>query len=543
MPCKDPNCHRHCGRIWGRLTSATHALNTLLLRLLLPGPVGWLAGLLGVAALALACGAADARVGGGHSFSGGRRGGGGGGFGGGGYGGGGGGGGDLIWLLFRYPAIGIPVLLIVVAFILYSAYQKSRMPGSYSSGDAYDPDLYTPPVNLRLGSGGVTPAAFDRLRQFDANFSEISFTDFIYALYARAHEARGRGNLNDFSSYLSPAALGALQPVPPAVRQVTGVIVGGTEIISVSDPDAAPEVAIRIRYEANYTEVDAAGKEQSYYVVEQWSFTRRRDVLSPAPEQVTALHCPRCGGALDKRPDGSCAYCGVKITGGDFAWYVNEADLLVREARGPLLTQDVPEEGTDLPTVYQPDFQVARARFMRDNPAFSWPRTEERFRHIFLQLQEAWSSLRWERARPYETDNIFQMHRYWIEAYRRQAMRNVLEDVTIEEVIPVKVSSDQFYDALTARIFANMLDYTVDAQGKVVTGSRNRKRRFSEYWTFIRRRGVQENEKPAANCPNCGAPLDNVNMAGTCQYCGGKITSGNFDWVLSRIEQDEAYNG
>ncbi len=30
-------------------------------------------------------------------------------------------------------------------------------------------------------------------------------------------------------------------------------------------------------------------------------------------------------------------------------------------------------------------------------------------------------------------------------------------------------------------------------------------------------------------------------MAGICDYCGAKITSGDFDWVLSRIEQDEAY--
>jgi len=32
-------------------------------------------------------------------------------------------------------------------------------------------------------------------------------------------------------------------------------------------------------------------------------------------------------------------------------------------------------------------------------------------------------------------------------------------------------------------------------------------------------------------------------MAGVCEYCHGKITSGEFDWVLSRIEQDEAYKG
>ena len=44
------------------------------------------------------------------------------------------------------------------------------------------------------------------------------------------------------------------------------------------------------------------------------------------------------------------------------------------------------------------------------------------------------------------------------------------------------------------------------------------------------------------NCPNCGAPLK-VNNAGVCEFCGGKITSGEFDWVLSRIEQDESYAG
>jgi hypothetical protein len=44
-------------------------------------------------------------------------------------------------------------------------------------------------------------------------------------------------------------------------------------------------------------------------------------------------------------------------------------------------------------------------------------------------------------------------------------------------------------------------------------------------------------------CPSCGAPLDNVNAAGICGYCDGKITSGRFDWVLSRIEQAEAYQG
>lgn len=449
-------------------------------------------------------------------------------------------------MLFFYPQIGIPVLILVIGFFVYSSVQKSRMPNSYSSADVIlgdDEDQAVPAPAAARAAGRLPPdAAFERLRRYDRNFSAISFIDFVYALYGRAHEARGRGDLGDFSSYLSPAAIEAMRPVPPEIHEVTGVIVGAAQIESVSDPDADRDVTIAVRYEANYTEVDARGNQDSYYVVERWAFTRHRDVLSPPPEQITALHCPRCGGALDKRPDGSCAYCGVKITGGDFAWYVQQIAILQREPCGPLLTQDVPEEGTGFPTLYQPDFQSARQRFMEQNPGFSWPRTKERFGQIFTALQEAWSTLRWDQARPYETDNIFQMHQYWIEAYRRQHLRNMLEEVQIEEILPVKLESDAFYDSLTTRIYAAMRDYTVDAQGRVVCGSKTRPRRFSEYWTFIRRRGAAENQHPAGSCPNCGAPLK-INMAGNCEYCGGKVTSGNFDWVLSRIEQDEAYQG
>ncbi|MCC7539401.1 MAG: hypothetical protein IT379_24465, partial [Deltaproteobacteria bacterium] len=43
-------------------------------------------------------------------------------------------------------------------------------------------------------------------------------------------------------------------------------------------------------------------------------------------------------------------------------------------------------------------------------------------------------------------------------------------------------------------------------------------------------------------CPSCGAPLK-INMAGACEFCSARVTTGEFDWVLSRIEQDETYRG
>jgi hypothetical protein len=108
---------------------------------------------------------------------------------------------------------------------------------------------------------------------------------------------------------------------------------------------------------------------------------------------------------------------------------------------------------------------------------------------------------------------------------------------------PVKIKVDTFYNSITLRIFAQGYDYTVDQNEKVVAGSNKKLRQWSEYWTFVR----YSKAKPAParadlNCPNCGAPLK-VSATGICEYCNGKITSGEFDWVLSKIEQDESYGG
>jgi predicted lipid-binding transport protein (Tim44 family) len=222
---------------------------------------------------------------------------------------------------------------------------------------------------------------------------------------------------------------------------------------------------------------------------------------------------------------------------------VRSIDLVSREARGPLLTSDVPEVGTDAPTVVQRGFKEARAAFEKMNPNFQWGEFMERARLIFNELQTAWSTLDWERARPHETDNIFQMHRYWIEAYKREGMRNVLDDCRITSMQPAKITGDAFYNAITLRIGAEGYDYTIDPAGDVVAGSKRKKRRWTEYWTFIRNRNAKSlHSRTDLSCPNCGAPLK-VNVTGICEFCGGKVTSGEFDWVLSKIEQDESYAG
>ncbi|HEX6085304.1 MAG TPA: transporter [Thermoanaerobaculia bacterium] len=464
-----------------------------------------------------------ARVGGGESYSGG-----------GSSSGGGSGGGDgipleLIWYLFRflfwltveYPALGIPVDIIVVLIIVKWLRSRPNMKAVQ---------------RIETHHAG-RPAKMDELRKFDPNFSEITFSDFCYSLYSRAHTARGAGDLDRYAPYLSAGARTTLRSRnPKGLREVRGIVIGSFHVTSLRGIET-PNVTATVVYESNYTEVSEAG-EQSWYVVEQWTLQRRRDILSPPPEKAKADHCPRCGAALATRTDGACEYCGAKIQDGAFQWFVRSVTLTSREARGPLLTSNVPEQGTDTPTRFQQRFGERRKSFNESNPGFDWRAFEARVREVAAELQDAWTERDWERVRSLESESLFQMHRYWIDAYRRQRLRNVVADFQVLRVEPVKIDADAFYESITVRVWAEGRDHTLDDSGKVVAGSKSELRRWSEYWTFIRSRGATASG--TQSCPNCGAKVA-VGATGICQYCGGKLTAGEFDWVLSRIEQDEAY--
>jgi Tim44-like domain len=383
-------------------------------------------------------------------------------------------------------------------------------------------------------------AALASIRQNDPEFSFVLFEDFLYALYTEAHTARGRGRLAGLSPYLSPSARGTLEAL--GARPVETVIVGALRVEQVEVGGLAGPTEVTAVLDTNYAERDAQGAEQAYYASERWKLARPAGAHSRPPERARIVDCPSCGAPLDKLVGGVCGYCNKNVERGDLDWTVVSIDVLAREARPPILTGETVEAGTDDPTLVAPDVQQRWKALTARDPALDWRTFSARLGLVFTSFHEAWTAREPLRVRPFLSDSLFQSQLYWIDAYKRQGLVNRTDGAHIVSVHLCRVVSDARYDAVTVRVFATGLDYTVNEAGEVVGGDRERPRPYSEYWTLIR--GVDRSGAPRATpeCPSCGAPLD-VNMAGSCNHCRAKVTAGEFDWVLSRIEQDEVYTG
>ena len=484
----------------------------------------------------LACSAlAFARPGGGDSF------GGGGGHSCGGGGGGGGGGGavvvlELIWWLLRiciyYPSIALPLIALIVGYALYSSW-KQRKNRDWDSG---------PPVALHRA---VTVTNLTGLTGLDADFSRIVFEDFAFRLFSTAQRARAtEQQLLTVAPYVSQEARTGLATRAPVGEHVHQVVVGAMRLVSCEVPTTESGegafVTLTVEFEAN-----VATESHTYYSVETWQFQRDAKRMSKPPGVARTFPCPNCGAPWQANATGTqvCASCRQVVDNGRFDWSVATITVDSIKDLPPTLTSETTERGNDLET-YKAEDRVAQwDALAAADPAVTEEALDRRLTMIYDRLDKAWASNELESIRGFVSDGLFDYLKYWVDEYKSQGLRNQLTDMRITKVEYAKVTRDKYYDAVTIRLWATGKDYVlVKETGRIVRGSKQTERAYSEYWTLIRHAGRQGAPKAEPVCGNCGAPLQ-VTQSGACEHCGAHVTAGEFDWVLSKIEQDDTYRG
>ena len=175
-------------------------------------------------------------------------------------------------------------------------------------------------------------------------------------------------------------------------------------------------------------------------------------------------------------------------------------------------------------------------------PGFQIEVFRQKVTDAFLRIQAAWSAQSLAEVRPFISDGIYQRFATQFRMMALLKQKNALSNVRILRIEPVAATRDGEYDVLQVYISAAMndafvceLDHSLDTEGDDS---------FVEYWSFIRKQqptkeGDLYQEK---GCPSCGAPLPpDMGELCRCQYCQVMVNSGEFDWVLAEITQEEDY--
>lgn len=104
----------------------------------------------------------------------------------------------------------------------------------------------------------------------------------------------------------------------------------------------------------------------------------------------------------------------------------------------------------------------------------------------FFKIQGAWMNRDLAPVSGILTDEMRRIFQADIDKLIRDKQINRLENIAVRKVDIVEAWQESGQDYINTLIYANLLDYTTDETGSVLSGSKSDPVKFEEYWTFTR---------------------------------------------------------
>ncbi|HEY9074500.1 MAG TPA: Tim44 domain-containing protein [Desulfobaccales bacterium] len=133
------------------------------------------------------------------------------------------------------------------------------------------------------------------------------------------------------------------------------------------------------------------------------------------------------------------------------------------------------------------DLEQGLANIRQFDPSFDEAKFQDLGMDMFFKVQGAWANRDMSTVRNLLTTEMYGILQGDVDRLKADKKINRLENIAVRSVDITEAWQESGTDYLTARIYANLLDYNVDeTSGQVVEGSKTEPVKFEEYWTFTR---------------------------------------------------------
>lgn len=433
--------------------------------------------------------------------------------------GGGGGGGDsdvgfLIYLLFQlifdYPIIGIPLLIIVIIGVVMAQRQGVS--------------VYQNSVIVRgspLAHAAQIQPGLDALLSDDPQFNKDQFLQRVCNAFLATQAAWAKQDLTPVRPFLSDGVYErfniqfAEQKMLGYRNEMANVRVLSADPVEADVDDTYQSISVRISASAEDFPVSlkdgrriATGTTAPF--AEIWIFLRRRGVQSKLnADGLIEGHCPNCGAGIEMNQHARCQQCGSLLRSGQYDWVLTE------------ITQEYEWASVGQPV---PGAQVLHQR----DPAFSLAALDDTASVVFWRLMAARRDGKSDPIRKMATDHFCDDFLASLGKYGRI----FYTQCAVGSVRTMGIYQVDGWDRATIQVMWSGQRYSIGNSGEAKPlGPIGPSRLLLVLGRQADSRTRLESAISSAHCPNCGAPQEET-TANSCQSCGTVLNDGRSSWVL-----------
>ncbi len=418
----------------------------------------------------------------------------------------------LLYLAFKYPVIGIPLLIFGIIFI-YFAIKNSATNATINK-------------SIRIQNDMAIEKIVSELKAKDPAFNIDSLIIRFKSAFTAIQDAWSNQNLSKVKNFISDGIYERFslqfreQKDRNFVNKVKNIQIREcTPVFLVSDK-VYETLTVRITASAvDYYENLKTGelidgdKDISSIFTEYWSFIRKTGTKTVNGNGLIEGYCPNCGAPLTLNSHVKCEACGSLIKSGQFDWVlaeITQADEWSSEVQA------------SAPGVK--DMQAA-------DPDFSIQNLEDKTSVIF-----------WRYIETLRTGSIDPVRKMATDKFCSSDMVKTEKNQTGEDIIPADcaVGSVDTLGILMEDAFDTAFMEVRWAGAKLLKSDLTRvslSSLRSSIFVLIRKHSItapKMNALSSAHCPNCGAPVSD-DTSDACVYCNTVLNTGSHDWVLDKI--------